>query len=94
MTAGGEVVEDYRHVGLTLRRHPVAFLRDDLRRAAHRHLRRGHAGARRPLAHGRRHRAGAAAARHRQGVMFITIEDETGIANLIVWPKCSRSSAG
>ena len=28
MTAGGEVVEDYGHVGLTLRQHPVAFLRD------------------------------------------------------------------
>ncbi|WP_375784783.1 hypothetical protein ACE10Z_34555 [Bradyrhizobium sp. Pha-3] len=30
MTAGGEVVEDYRHIGLTLRRHPVEFLRADL----------------------------------------------------------------
>src|ERR1700735_3876778 len=29
MTAGSEVVEDYRHVGLTLRRHLVAFLRAD-----------------------------------------------------------------
>src|SRR3984893_12645181 len=32
MTAGGEVVEDYGHVGLTLRSHPVSFLREDLRR--------------------------------------------------------------
>jgi hypothetical protein len=32
MTAGGEVVEDYGHVGLTLRAHPVTFLRADLRR--------------------------------------------------------------
>jgi len=32
MTDGGEVVEDYRSVGLSLRRHPVAFLRDDLSR--------------------------------------------------------------
>src|SRR4029077_16390431 len=31
MTAGGEVVEDYGHVGLTLRSHPVSFLRADLR---------------------------------------------------------------
>jgi error-prone DNA polymerase len=31
MTAGSEVVEDYSHVGLTLRNHPVSFLRDDLR---------------------------------------------------------------
>ena len=30
MTSGGEVVEDYRHVGLTLRRHPASFLRADL----------------------------------------------------------------
>lgn len=32
MTAGGEVVEDYGHVGLTLRDHPVSFLRQDLAR--------------------------------------------------------------
>ena len=32
MKAGGEVVEDYRHVGLTLRDHPVVFLRESLRR--------------------------------------------------------------
>jgi DNA polymerase III alpha subunit len=30
MTSGGEVVEDYRHVGLTLRQHPASFLRADL----------------------------------------------------------------
>ena len=30
MTAGREVVEDYRSRGLTLRSHPVAFLRGDL----------------------------------------------------------------
>ena len=39
--AGREVVEDYRHVGLTLRQHPVAFLRADLASRRHRHLRRG-----------------------------------------------------
>lgn len=32
MTAGGEVVEDYRHIGLSLRSHPLSFLREDLRR--------------------------------------------------------------
>jgi error-prone DNA polymerase len=31
MTAGREVVEDYRSVGLSLRAHPVAFLRENLR---------------------------------------------------------------
>ena len=30
MTTGAEVVEDYGHVGLTLRQHPVSFLRSDL----------------------------------------------------------------
>lgn len=30
MTAGHEVVQDYRHVGLSLRAHPVAFLRAGL----------------------------------------------------------------
>lgn len=30
MTSGGEVVEDFGHVGLTLREHPLAFLRADL----------------------------------------------------------------
>ena len=32
MTAGREVVEDYGHVGLTLRDHPLAFLRAELAR--------------------------------------------------------------
>lgn len=31
MTTGGEVVEDYGHVGLTLRAHPLSFLRQELR---------------------------------------------------------------
>ena len=32
MTAGREVVEDYGHIGLTLRNHPLSFLRADLAR--------------------------------------------------------------
>jgi error-prone DNA polymerase len=85
MTEGGEVVEDYRSTGLSLRRHPVAFLRQDLA------LRQMIACA--DLAHARdgrrvavpgmvlvRQRPGSA-----RGVTFITIEDETGVANLIVW---------
>ena len=87
MTAGGEVVEDYGHVGLTLRDHPVSFLRADLRRrrvvtcAEAMQARDGQwmevAGL--VLV---RQRPGAA-----KGVMFITIEDQTGIANLVVWVK-------
>ena len=83
---GREVVEDYTSTGLSLRRHPVAFLRGDLRRrgmvacADLLHLRDG----RRVVVPGLvlvRQKPGSA-----KGVMFITIEDETGVANLILWP--------
>ena len=88
MTPGREVVEDYRSMGLTLRAHPVAFLRDDLAATAIV-----------PCARSQRDAATAAASRSRglvlvrqrpgsaKGVMFITLEDETDIANLIVWPS-------
>jgi len=38
MTEGHNVVADHSHVGLTLREHPIAFLRRDLTEAADRHL--------------------------------------------------------
>jgi error-prone DNA polymerase len=87
MTAGSEVVEDYGHVGLTLRRHPVAFLRDDL--TARRIVTCTQALDARD---GRwLEAAGLVLVRQRpgsaKGVMFITLEDETGIANLVVWPQ-------
>ncbi|MDH2329118.1 OB-fold nucleic acid binding domain-containing protein [Cereibacter sp. SYSU M97828] len=87
MAAGREVVEDYSHVGLSLRRHPVAFLREDL--AKRRVVTCAEAMAQRD----RRwcEVAGLVLVRQRpgsaKGVMFITLEDETGIANLVVWPK-------
>jgi error-prone DNA polymerase len=87
MTAGGEVVKDYGHVGLTLRRHPVAFLRDDLRR------RRIVTCAEAMQSPDGRWLTAAGIVLVRQmpgsakGVIFITIEDETGIANLVVWSK-------
>jgi error-prone DNA polymerase len=87
MTAGGEVVEDYGHVGLTLRDHPVSFLRADL-------LRRRIVTCREAMQarDGRRlESAGLVLVRQMpgsaKGVMFITIDDESGIANLVVWPK-------
>jgi error-prone DNA polymerase len=87
MTAGGEVVEDYGHVGLTLRSHPLSFLREDLRR-------RGIVTCVEAMAarDGRwLETAGIVLVRQMpgsaKGVMFITIEDETGIANLVIWPK-------
>jgi error-prone DNA polymerase len=87
MTAGGEVVEDYRHVGLSLRRHPVEFLRADL--TGRRIVTCAEAMAARD---GRwLEAAGLVLVRQRpgsaKGVMFITIEDETGIANLVIWPS-------
>ncbi|MEQ9524780.1 MAG: error-prone DNA polymerase [Thalassobaculum sp.] len=86
MTAGGEVVEDYGHVGLTLRSHPVSFLRDELSR--HGIVNCAEAMQARD---GRWcEAAGVVLVRQRpgsaKGVMFITIEDETGVANLVIWP--------
>ncbi|MEQ1956059.1 error-prone DNA polymerase [Mesorhizobium sp. CN2-181] len=87
MTAGSEVVEDYGHVGLTLRAHPMSFLRSDLRR------RRIVTCSEAMNAPDRQwlEAAGVVLVRQRpgsaKGVMFITIEDETGIANLVIWPK-------
>ena len=87
MDEGGAVVEDYRSTGLSLRRHPVAFLREGLRArgvAACADLARARDGRRVGV-------AGLVLVRQRpgsaRGVMFLTIEDETGVANLIVWPS-------
>src|SRR3954470_2570095 len=87
MTAGREVVEDYRSRGLTLRSHPVAFLRGDL--AASGYMPANELSA---TPDGRRGSvAGLVLVRQRpgsaNGVLFITLEDETEIANLIVWPS-------
>jgi error-prone DNA polymerase len=87
MTEGREVVEDYGSVGLSLRHHPVAFLR-----AALQARRMIPCAALATTRDGRRVEvAGIVLVRQRpgsaKGVMFITIEDETGIANVIVWPS-------
>ncbi|MCX8999696.1 error-prone DNA polymerase [Rhizobiaceae bacterium BDR2-2] len=87
MPAGGEVVEDYGHVGLTLRQHPLSFLRADLAR------RRIVTCAEAVAARDRRwvETAGLVLVRQRpgsaKGVVFLTVEDETGIANIVVWPR-------
>ncbi|HEX8900237.1 error-prone DNA polymerase [Vitreimonas sp.] len=87
MPLGEHVVEDYRTLGLSLKTHPVALLRDDLtdRRAIK-------AEALRQMPNGQRTRvAGLVLVRQRpgtaSGVIFMTLEDETGIANIVVWPK-------
>ena len=86
-TEGQNIAADYRTQGLTLGRHPLALLRPDLT-AAHIVT----SADLRDLPHGRVVRvAGIVTARQRPqsagGVMFITLEDETGTVNLIVWER-------
>ncbi|MBS1060503.1 error-prone DNA polymerase [Gluconobacter sp. Dm-44] len=85
MSERASVHEDYRATGLSLNGHPVAFLREGLRKEGIvrcgdlPYLRDG----RRIQLTGlvlMRQRPGTA-----NGTMFVTIEDETGTANLIVW---------
>ena len=80
-----QVVADYQTLRLSLKAHPMAFLRRP-RRPGLRH-RRGIA--RRPTvgASPRGPRARPPAAGSAKGVCFITLEDETGTANVVVWPK-------
>ena len=82
-----QVVADYQTLRLSLKAHPMAFLRASMTRqgfvsaadltgmANNRHLQL----------------AGLVLVRQRpgsaKGVCFITLEDETGVANLVVWPK-------
>jgi error-prone DNA polymerase len=85
LTEGREVVEDYRATQLSLRNHPLAFLRD---RLAARGVRR--CGDLTALKDGDRVEvAGLILVRQRpgsaKGVVFVTLEDETGIANAVLW---------
>jgi error-prone DNA polymerase len=87
MTMGREVVEDYKSKGLSLRAHPVAFLRESL-------AQRGFApcSALRDAPNGPRISiAGLILVRQMpgsaKGVMFMTLEDESANANVIVWPS-------
>jgi error-prone DNA polymerase len=86
MPLGEHVVEDYASLSLTLKRHPLAFLRSELAREG---LVTAAELADLPVDR-RLAIAGIVLIRQRpgsaNGVVFITIEDETGIANLIVWP--------
>ena len=85
MTDGREVVEDYAVIGLSLRQHPLFFLREILGQQTFQTC---------AAATGQRDGrtvklAGLVLVRQRPGtaagVTFITIEDETGFANLVVW---------
>jgi error-prone DNA polymerase len=82
-----DIVADYRSVGLTLGRHPLELLRPALLEqrlmpaSTLRNYRNGR------LARG----CGIVTVRQRpgtaKGVLFVTIEDETGNVNVIVWPS-------
>ena len=87
MTAGEHVVQDYASTGLSLKKHPVALVREklELMRVV-------------PIADMKRLKdgdavrvAGLITVRQRpgtaKGVLFMTLEDETGNANLVVWEK-------
>ncbi|MDH3693140.1 MAG: error-prone DNA polymerase [Gammaproteobacteria bacterium] len=81
------IIADYASIGLTLGRHPVALYRERLNNIgvhpAHEleHLSNGCIA----------NVAGLVVNRQRpmtaSGVIFVTLEDETGHANIVVWPK-------
>ncbi|WP_313256072.1 error-prone DNA polymerase [Stenotrophomonas sp.] len=83
---GEEILSDYNSTGLTLRQHPMALLRAEM-------TRRRIAGldALRQRSHGSGvHVAGLVTQRQRpgtaKGTIFVTLEDECGMINVIVWP--------
>ncbi|HEY4881511.1 MAG TPA: error-prone DNA polymerase [Steroidobacteraceae bacterium] len=86
-TESQDILADYRHLGLTTGRHPLALLRPALTRKGFRSssdLQR--------LADGSSVRVGGLVTHMQQpatasGVVFASLEDETGIVNIILWPK-------
>jgi error-prone DNA polymerase len=81
-----EVVGDYQTIRLSLKGHPVAFLRERLTSVGALTA-KAYPG----LANGRRVAVGGVVlVRQRpgtaKGVCFMTLEDETGVANLVIWP--------
>jgi error-prone DNA polymerase len=82
-----QVVADYQTVRLSLKGHPMEFLREMFTKervvactdVCHRNDKRRISCAGVVLV---RQRPGSA-----NGVVFMTLEDETGIANIVVWPK-------
>jgi error-prone DNA polymerase len=87
MLPGEQVIEDYRYLSLSLKAHPVSFLREEFKAM----------GITRSVdlltvPNGQRVTIGGIVlVRQRpgsaKGVIFMTLEDETGVANAIVWSK-------
>ncbi len=89
-TEGENLVADYATLGLTLGRHPLALLRPRLSR-----MKLLAAAELNTLPHGRFARtAGIVTCRQHpdtaSGVIFVTIEDETGCANIVVWQAVAK----
>ncbi|WP_422372457.1 error-prone DNA polymerase [Hoeflea sp.] len=87
MPLGEQVINDYQSLSFSLKAHPMAFLRGHLSSSGFRQNADLEG-----IRTGRRVRvAGLVLVRQRpgsaKGVVFETIEDETGVANIIVWPK-------
>jgi error-prone DNA polymerase len=86
MPLGEHVIHDYRSLGLSLKAHPISFFRSSLDRAGitpNTHLKN--------VADGKRVSvAGLVLVRQRPGTgnaIFLTLEDEEAVANIIVWPR-------
>jgi error-prone DNA polymerase len=87
---GENIVADYQSLGLTLGRHPLALLRNRLDRQ-----RVAKADSLRDFAHGSPVRVtGLVTGRQRpgsaKGVIFVTLEDESGNVNVVVWPDLAE----
>jgi error-prone DNA polymerase len=87
MPLGEQIVADYDSTGLSLKAHPLSLVRDELRK---RGVSTAAEIAEKP------HRtsaqvAGMVLVRQRpgtaKGTVFITLEDESGVTNLVVWPR-------
>ena len=93
-TEGQNIVADYKHLGLTLERHPMELIRKRLDRFNY-----VSAGELAGLRTGGRIKvAGLVITKQRpgtaSGVTFVTLEDESGCINLIVWKKIADEQRG
>jgi len=91
MPLGVQIVEDYRHLRMTLKTHPLELLRPGFAKRGvvmNKDLARMADGAAVTV-------AGLVLIRQQpgtaKGVIFVTLEDETGIANAVLWPDVSKA---
>jgi error-prone DNA polymerase len=87
LTIGEHVLQDYATIRMSLKAHPVSLLRETFTKLGY--VRSGQLA---DMTSGRQAQvAGIVLVRQRpgsaKGVVFATLEDETGVANIIIWPK-------